>query len=92
VVISWTRCSRADGDGWGTLESPLDHAPERYRLTIMDGITAVRVLDSGASPFIYAAADQVSDFGALPAGFSFSVAQLSPVLGAGHTAWGGFDG
>src|SRR5690606_23302757 len=73
VVISWTRCSRADGDGWGALESPLDHAPERYRLTIMDGSTAVRVLDSGASPLIYAAADQVSDFGALPAGFSFSV-------------------
>ena len=40
----------------------------------------------------YAAAEQVADFGALPAEFGFTVSQLSAELGAGAAATGAFNG
>jgi hypothetical protein len=92
IALRWMRCSRADGDGWGAAESPLELVPERYRVTIFDGATAVRTLESATPNLVYAAADQLSDFGAPPAAFTFSVAQLSPTLGAGHAATGAFHG
>jgi len=92
IALDWVRCSRADGDGWGAAESPLEHAPERYRLIIFDGATAVRTLDVNAAPATYASAEQTTDFGAPPSAFTFAVAQLSPVLGAGHAASGAFNG
>ena len=92
IVLDWVRCSRADGDGWGVAESPLEHVPERYRITILDGVTPKRVLESTTPSATYAAADQVTDFGAPPSSFNFTVAQISPVLGAGHAARGVFNG
>lgn len=92
IAFGWVRCSRADGDGWGSAESPLDHVPELYRLTIFDGVTVVRVLDCAVAGAGYSSAEQTADFGALPSAFTFTVAQLSPVLGAGHAAAGEFNG
>ncbi|WP_193336504.1 baseplate megatron protein TIM-barrel domain-containing protein [Devosia beringensis] len=92
IVLTWTRCSRADGDGWGLADAPLEHAPEAYRLTILDGGVVRRVIDVGSPTALYSSAEQLLDFGGLPGAFSFSVAQLSPVLGAGHAASGDFHG
>jgi len=92
LALTWTRVSRADGDGWGLADAPLEHAPEAYRLTILDGGVVKRVIDVGSPTAPYSSADQLLDFGSLPANFSFSVAQLSPVLGAGHAASGDFNG
>jgi hypothetical protein len=41
---------------------------------------------------VYAAADQIADFGSLPAAFTFTVAQVSPILGPGLAAEGAFSG
>ncbi len=92
VALSWVRRSRADGDGWGVVESPLEHQPEAYRVTILNGSMLVRTLTSATPSVSYGAAEQMADFGALPAGFGFSVAQISPVLGVGHVATGEFHG
>ena len=92
IAFNWTRCSRADGDGWGAAESPLEHVPERYQVTIFNGSTPVRLLESTSPAASYGAADQVSDFGVLPAVFNFTVVQVSPVLGGGHAAEGAFHG
>ncbi|MBE0581825.1 glycoside hydrolase/phage tail family protein [Devosia sp.] len=92
VSINWVRRSRADGDGWGSADSPLEHMPEGYRLTIFDGATAVRSFDTGGPAAIYTSSEQGSDFGTPPGDFAFTVAQLSPVLGAGHAAQGEFHG
>jgi hypothetical protein len=92
IGLSWVRRSRADGDGWGVADSPLEHAPERYRVTIFDGGTPIRVLETTAPTASYSSAEQVSDFGALPAAFHFTIEQISPVLGAGHAAQGEFHG
>ncbi|HWU18170.1 MAG TPA: phage tail protein, partial [Devosia sp.] len=92
VTLSWVRRSRADGDGWGAVEAPLEHQPEGYRIAILIGSTLVRTLSSATPTVSYGAAEQMADFGALPAGFGFSVAQVSPVLGVGHVATGEFHG
>ena len=92
IALSWVRCSRADGDGWGAAESPLEHAPEHYRLVVFDGAAAVRTLDLNGAAATYASAEQAADFGTPPSAFTFTVAQLSPVLGAGHAASGVFNG
>ena len=92
VGFAWIRRSRADGGGWGVADSPLDHVPERYRVTIFDGGTVVRVLESSTPSASYGSAEQMADFGTLPASFDFTVAQLSAVLGEGHAAQGEFHG
>jgi hypothetical protein len=92
IALRWARRSRADGDGWGAAESPLEHVPERYRLTIFDGLVAVRTFEVGGPGMLYASIDQITDFGAQPNDFTFTVAQISPVLGVGHAAQGEFHG
>ncbi|KRA55774.1 glycoside hydrolase/phage tail family protein [Devosia sp. Root635] len=92
IGLRWVRRSRADGDGWGVADAPMEHVPERYRVTIFDGAAAVRVLETGLPSAAYSSAEQVADFGVLPAAFDFTVAQLSAVLGQGHAAQGEFHG
>lgn len=91
VTLVWVRRSRADAGAWAAAEVPLEHLPEAYRVTIFDGATPVRSLDVLAPAALYTAAMQAADFGALPAAFDFTVAQLSPVFGPGHAAAGSFD-
>jgi hypothetical protein len=91
VTLAWVRRSRADPDNWALEDAPADLLPEAYRLTILDGATVVRSRICGEPGATYAAAEQIADFGLLPAGFDFEVAQLSPVLGAGHAGRGRFQ-
>lgn len=92
ITLSWTRRSRVGGDGWGAVEPALDVAPERYRLEIFDGVTLKRSMDCFAPTASYALAEQESDFGSAATGFTWRVAQVSAVLGAGQVAEGVFDG
>jgi hypothetical protein len=90
VLISWTRRSRADADGWGPFDAPLDHLPERYRIEIFDGATLMRSAITEAPEFVYAAGMQSEDFGSLPTTFGFAVAQVSTAYGPGHWSQGAF--
>jgi hypothetical protein len=90
VTLDWVRRSRADADSWAGDDAPLDVTPEAYRVTIYDAGTPVRSIDAGAPGANYSAADQTADFGALPASFAWSVAQLSPRYGPGHAATASF--
>ncbi len=90
IALDWTRRSRADAGSWAVIEVPHDNLPEAYRVTITDGGSVVRSFDVTAPSASYPAAVQVADFGSLPAGFDFTVAQLSPLYGPGHAATGAF--
>lgn len=92
IRFDWTRRSRADGDGWGVAEPPLEHVPERWRLRIFDGSTSLRTIETGSSTALYGPGEQVADFGGPAGPFTFTIQQLSPVLGPGHAASGAFDG
>ncbi len=88
VHIAWTRRSRLGGDGWARAEMPLDASPESYRIRIFDGSSIVRSVTSTNAAMVYSAAEQVTDFGTLPSSFSYDIAQLSAVYGAGRAATG----
>lgn len=90
IAFSWIRRSRAEDGGWGPAEMSSDIVPERYRVQVFDGGVLRRSVEVDAPATVYALADQIADFGSPPANFGFSVAQVSPVLGAGHRAQGEF--
>lgn len=90
IALGWVRRSRADAGSWAVGEVPLEHAPEAYRVTVLSGGVAVRTIEVSSPAAAYAAAAQLADFGALPAAFDFTVAQLSPVFGAGHAGGASF--
>ena len=90
IAFAWVRCSRADTDSWTLIEAPLDYSPEAYSVTVFNGLTAVRTITASAPAAAYAAADQTADFGSPPTSFTFTVAQVSPILGPGLAAEGDF--
>jgi hypothetical protein len=91
VALRWVRRSRADAGNWAALEVGLEFPPETYRVTIFDGATVVREIDTTTPTASYPAAAQVADFGTLPASFDFTVSQLSAELGPGVAAAGQFN-
>jgi hypothetical protein len=54
----------------------LGFASERYRLEILDGEDVRRILTLTAPAFTYGSAEQIADFGDLPASLRLRVAQL----------------
>jgi hypothetical protein len=86
VTLRWVRQTRTGGDTWEPVEVPLGEAAEAYRVTVLDGAATVRTFDVATPVAVYAAADQVADFGSLPAAIAFAVAQMSATEGAGVEA------
>ena len=76
VIISWVRCARMGGDAWGPGEPPLGAPTEGYVLEVLGGGEIVRSESVAFPSFVYSAADQTSDFGALPPSLHIRVAQL----------------
>ncbi|KIZ47032.1 MULTISPECIES: glycoside hydrolase/phage tail family protein [Rhodopseudomonas] len=86
VHISWIRRSRIDGDGWG-VEVPLGEEIEAYRLEILSGGGGVsRAIACAAPQALYAAADEIADFGAPQPSLRLRVSQISATVGAGFPA------
>ncbi|MDX2235065.1 MAG: glycoside hydrolase/phage tail family protein [Hyphomonadaceae bacterium] len=83
VQMSWIRRTRLGGDAWQG-EVPLGEEVEAYRVEIRDGAVLRRVFESAAPSVLYAAADQMADFGALPATLAVRVAQVSSRHGPGR--------
>jgi hypothetical protein len=90
IAMTWRRRSHADPGTWSLGEPPLEYVPEAWRVEIMNGGSVLRTLSPSTGSVTYGAAEQTADFGAPPAGFAWSVAQVSPALGPGHKAWGEF--
>jgi len=76
VTVSWVRCARSGGDAWGPGDVPLGENAEAYQLDILDGAVVKRSVTISTPTYSYASADQVVDFGALPASLHVRVAQL----------------
>lgn len=85
VHVSWIRRTRIDGDGWAG-EVPLGEDGEAYRLDILAGSDVKRRIACTASTALYAAADEVADFGALQASLHLRVMQMSGTAGPGRAA------
>jgi hypothetical protein len=81
IALRWIGRSRGE-DGWG-VEPPLD-LPEAWRIDVLDGAGAVRrSIEAPAARALYAAADEIADFGAPQTALTVQIAQVSPLVGAG---------
>lgn len=81
VQISWNRRDRK-GSGWGhPLPVSDDHG---FQVEVVSGAVVVRTIAAGASPAVYAAADQATDGTASAAVLKLRVAQIG-ALGPGFT-------
>ncbi|MGH8277935.1 MAG: hypothetical protein ACRETH_14700 [Steroidobacteraceae bacterium] len=85
VTLSWIRRTRIDGDSW-TGEVPLGEDSEQYTVAILSGSDVVRTLTTATPAALYAAADELADFGAPQTSLSVQVAQMSETVGAGFPA------
>jgi len=85
VSFTWIRRTRIDGDSW-VGEVPLGEDSEQYTVDILSGGEVVRTLAADAPEALYAAADELADFGAAQTSLSVRVTQLSATVGAGFAA------
>ncbi len=88
VRVTWARRTRFGGDAWDPDVVPLNEENEAYVLDVLrpDGSSTRGVTGLGAPAWTYAAADQVSDFGALQTSYAIRVAQVSALFGPGQAA------
>jgi GTA TIM-barrel-like domain/Putative phage tail protein len=85
VTFSWIRRTRIDGDTW-VGEVPLGEASEQYVVDILSGADVVRTLSVATPTALYAAADELADFGAAQTSLSARMAQVSATVGRGFAA------
>lgn len=85
VTFSWVRRSRFEADGW-VGEVPLGEDREAYALDILDGADVVRTIEVSTPSALYAAADEIVDFGSAQSGLTVRVSQLSATVGRGFAA------
>ncbi|MGC1467554.1 MAG: hypothetical protein WA792_17690, partial [Pseudolabrys sp.] len=85
VTFTWIRRARFDGDSWEG-EIPLCETSEEYNVDILSGADVVRTLDVFSPGALYAAADEIADFGAPQAALTIRVTQLSATVGRGFAA------
>lgn len=83
VRIDWIRRTRTGGDGWEQAEVPLGEESERYEVDVLAGATVRRTLRVTTPMALYAAADELADFGAPQTALSLVVAQVSAAVGRG---------
>jgi hypothetical protein len=83
VEISFIRRTRLDGDAWEGLDAPLGEASESYAIDILAGDVVKRTLRSPTQALVYAAADELADFGARQAQLRLRIAQSSTIAGGG---------
>ena len=85
VTFSWIRRTRIDGDSW-VGEVPLGEDGEHYALDILSGASVVRTLSAATPTALYAAADEIADFGAAQTSLHVRVTQVSATVGRGFAA------
>jgi hypothetical protein len=86
ILLTWIRRGRIDSDSWLATEIPLDEPNEAYRLEILSGATAVRTVETAAPSHLYAAAEELADFGAPQTSLAIRVRQLGRAIPLGLPA------
>jgi hypothetical protein len=87
VHLSWVRRSRApEADAWSAGDVPLNEEREAYEVDILSDGTVKRTLAAETPSALYAAADEIADFGAPQGSLAVRVVQLSATVGRGTAA------
>ncbi len=85
VHLSWRRRARRNALT-GSVAVPLDEPTEKYAVDILSGSTVVRTFETDTPQALYAAGDEIADFGSPQASLGVRVAQLSATVGRGISA------
>jgi hypothetical protein len=86
VTLTWTRRKRGVMPASWDVAVPLGEDSERYAVDILSGAAAVRTLPATAPTALYAAADELADFGSPQTSLAVRVYQLSATVGRGFAA------
>ena len=86
VSLTWIRRTRGPMPSSWDVAVPLGEEREAYELDILSGASVVRTLPSAAPAVLYAADDEIADFGSPQASVSVRVHQLSATVGRGFAA------
>ncbi len=86
IRFGWLRRARVDADAWFDGEVPLDEPEERYRIEILSGATVLRSAESATNGWLYAAADEIADFGAAQTEIAIRVRQIGARIANGLPA------
>ena len=86
VLLSWIRRTRLDAHSPQLQEVPLGEAREAYVVEVLSGTDVVRSFEPGVPSVLYAAADEIADFGAPQSSLAVRIAQLSAAVGRGIAA------
>jgi len=86
IQLTWVRRTRLAADSWNLNEVPLGEATEAYQVDILSGTTVKRTLSVSTPSVLYAAADELADFGSAQTSLSLRVVQLSASVGRGFVA------
>ncbi|RXF75445.1 baseplate multidomain protein megatron [Hansschlegelia zhihuaiae] len=90
VEITWIRRTRIGGDDFDSRDVRLGEESEAYEVEVISGGETLRTIETDTPSAIYAAADQLADFGTPPALLEIAVRQLSAVVGPGLPTQGTF--
>ncbi|MCV3765603.1 glycoside hydrolase/phage tail family protein [Rhizobium sp. TRM95796] len=86
IRFKWIRRGRIDADGWDGDDIPLDEVREAYRLDIVRHGEVVRSLHVNDPEALYAADDEIADFGAPQTALTIRVRQRGARVAAGLPA------
>jgi hypothetical protein len=82
VTIDFTRRSRIDSDAWEPVDVPLGEEREAYDIVIATP-GGSRLLSAASPTALYAAADEIADFGAPQTALGLQIYQTSATVGRG---------
>lgn len=83
IQLSWIRRSRYQADSWLGTDVPIDEDSLSFQVQIMQNDQILRSATVSDSQYLYANADEISDFGAQQSEISFSVYQLGGLIATG---------
>lgn len=83
ITISWIRRTRFNGGLQNYQDVPLSEVDERYDVEIVSGTQVIRTLRVTSANYVYLAAQQITDFGAIQNQISVRIYQLSTLAGRG---------
>ncbi len=84
VTLSWIRRTRLDGDSWEIAEVPFGEDGERYEISVLSSGASIRTVATAEPSWLYPAAQEIADFGAVQGDIDLVIAQMSAAVGKGH--------
>ncbi len=85
VTIGFIRRGRVESDAWEPVDIPLGEDVERYEIEVLANGVVKRLLSATTPSTLYAAVDELADFGAPTSALDLRIFQISATVGRGFS-------